>query len=320
MPTESTPQAAPPAPAQSSVTAQQDTNPLEQKQLSDLTDYEIAQLTQSIKEESAVERPLVGQLEPLLDTLTQEYTNKLIINKVKYLDHQGYTGLRRARGDGDCFYRSFAFSYVERLLPQPPSAAQLALAKIESLLPLLDQAGFMKDIYDDFYEPLKNLLVALGSQQTTRPTNLSLHESFNDPETSNAIVVFLRLLTSAYLKANAEEFEPFLFSLEDDPRFIESGRSPTIQEFCSLHVEPVQKEADHIQISALTRALSINLKIAYLDQSQVPIMFGNGGGGGDNEVGQGEAKVNFVQFEEGASETFEGALLYRPGHYDILYK
>ncbi|KAM0786215.1 hypothetical protein ACM66B_007018 [Microbotryomycetes sp. NB124-2] len=299
-----------PQPPQPPQQTQQQQVPLEQRNLTDLSDYEIAQLTSQLKEEQAQQRPLVGVLEPL-DNLRDEYQNETIINKIKHLEQNSWTGLRRLRGDGDCFYRAFAFGYVERLVPQPPSAAQLALAKLESLLPLLDQAGFMKDIYEDFYEPLRDLLVALGpSPPRPRPTVSSLHDSFNDPEVSNAIVVFLRLLTSAYLKANADEFTPFLFALDDDPRFLEGG-APTMDQFCSFHVEAVQREADHIQITALTRALQINIKIAYLDQSLVP-MTGSGGGEGD--------EVNFVEFEEEASESLDGALLYRPGHYDRLYR
>ncbi|KAK4049962.1 hypothetical protein OIV83_003786 [Microbotryomycetes sp. JL201] len=288
---------------------QQPQLPLEQRNLSDLSDYEIAQLTSQLKEEQASQRPLVGPLEPL-DNLLHEYHNETIVSKIKHLEQNSWTGLRRTRGDGDCFYRAFAFSYVERLVSQPASAAQLALAKLESLMPLLDKAGFMKDIYDDFYEPLRELLISLGPLPPgARPTLSSLHESFNDPEASNAVVVFLRLLTSAYLKANSDEFTPFLFALDDDPRFLEGG-TPTMDQFCSFHVEAVQKEADHIQITALTRALQINVKIAYLDQSAVPVA-----------TGRFETdEVNFVEFEESAPERLNGALLYRPGHYDILYR
>jgi ubiquitin thioesterase protein OTUB1 len=75
------------------------------------------------------------------------------------------------------------------------------------------------------------------------PDAEGLLQRFNDPETSNSCVVFLRLLTSAYLQANADDFAPFLFSLEDDPRFFDGG-VPTLQQFCSFHVEAVNKEAD----------------------------------------------------------------------------
>jgi len=123
-------------------------------------------------------------------------------------------------------------------------------------------------------------------------------------------------LTSAYLRTHSDDFTPFLFALEDDPRFLQEGGSPTMENFCQYHVEPVSREADHFQIVALTRALGTPLRIAYLDQS------GLAGVGGDQEGG---GEVNFLGFEEDRAKedrivSIEGALLYRPGHYDVLYR
>lgn len=82
------------------------------------------------------------------------------------------------------------------------------------------------------------------------------------------------------------------------------------------------------------------MRIAYLDQSGLPLGVGNENGG----EGVGEVEVNFLEFESEALERgekgVEGALLYRavfslflscilelrkltssrtgPGHYDIL--
>ena len=90
-----------------------------------------------------------------------------------------------------------------------------------------------------------------------------------------------------------------------------------MENFCQYHVEPVSREADHLQIVALTRALRTPLRIAYLDQSGLA-------GVGESENGGG-GEVNFLEFEEDRAEedgivSIEGALLYRPGHYDVLYR
>lgn len=68
-----------------------------------------------------------------------------------------------------------------------------------------------------------------------------------DPETNSAIIVFLRLLTSAFLRANSDDFSPFLFSLDDDPRFMEGG-APTMEQFCNFHVEG--ERLSHLAIDA----------------------------------------------------------------------
>lgn len=60
---------------------------------------------------------------------------------------------------------------------------------------------------------------------------------------------------------------------------------------------------DHVQMTALSKALHVNLNVAYLD--------------GRNSTGV----VDFVEFENGdnSSESVKPiVLLYRPGHYDVL--
>lgn len=59
------------------------------------------------------------------------------------------------------------------------------------------------------------------------------------------------------------------------------------------------KESDHIHIIALTSALSVCVCIQYMDR-------GHGG------------EINAHTFPEGQVPSLH--LLYRPGHYDILYQ
>lgn len=59
-------------------------------------------------------------------------------------------------------------------------------------------------VYEDFWEVFKRLLFRI---HTTDPETVELSDSellaaFNDPETSNSIVVYLRLVVSAYLKVS----------------------------------------------------------------------------------------------------------------------
>ena len=58
------------------------------------------------------------------------------------------------------------------------------------------------------------------------------------------------------------------------------------------------RESDHLHISALTAAMGVNVRVQYMDR-------GEGG------------KVNHHDFPEGAEPRIH--ILYRPGHYDILY-
>ncbi len=63
-------------------------------------------------------------------------------------------------------------------------------------------------------------------------------------------------------------------------------------------VDPMYRESDHIHIGALTAALGVGVRVEYMDR-------GNGG------------EVNHHDFPEGSPPFVH--LLYRPGHYDILY-
>ena len=68
--------------------------------------------------------------------------------------------------------------------------------------------------------------------------------------------------------------------------------------FIMQEVEPMNKECDHIHITALTSAVGIPVRVEYMDR-------GEGG------------LVNHHDFPECSKPAI--TLLYRPGHYDILY-
>jgi len=279
----------------------------EDTDLNSLSDAQILSLTQNIKDEEASRRPLISQTEPL-STLLAEYTSPAFIGKINWLTSHSWTGLRRSRGDGDCLYRSVAFAYVEKIFTSEDLALGVAmsLSTLEASLEDLKKVGFEALVYEDFYEVLRDLVLNIvePDRNGQRLTSATLLERFQHPETSNSIVVFLRLLTSAYIRLNADDFIPFLF----DP---ETGDFVEVVRFCESQVEATGKEADHPQILAVSRALKVSINVAYVD--------GTGAGG----VGDGDGKVDFVEFETEDSKgngTVPITLLYRPGHYDILEK
>lgn len=113
-----------------------------------------------------------------------------------------------------------------------------------------------------------------------------LHKIFNESGYSDYVVVYLRLITSGQLQEDADFYQ----------NFIEGNR--TIEEFRHLEVEPMYKESDHIHIIALCTALNVGVRVEYMDR-------GEGG------------YVKAHDFPEGKDPKI--FLLYRPGHYDILY-
>lgn len=152
-----------------------------------------------------------------------------------------------------------------------------------------------------FLDPLLALVRSFSPTSPTAesPTEYSLIQSLQDAETSNCIVVALRLMTASHIRTHPDDFAPFLFS----PTTFEP-LDP--DEFCRQEVEPCGKEADHVQIMALAGALGVGIRIAYLDRS---------------DVGEGDGPLNWVEFgmdtKKGKDETGETVqeepltLLYR---------
>ena len=47
--------------------------------------------------------------------------NQVIVSKIDYLARL-FSHMKRTRGDGNCFYRAFAYSYLENLLANMPES------------------------------------------------------------------------------------------------------------------------------------------------------------------------------------------------------
>lgn len=60
----------------------------------------------ALDDASSTNRPLIASVAPM-DVLRAEYENgsRSFVKQIDYLKGQGYAGIRRTRGDGDCFYR-----------------------------------------------------------------------------------------------------------------------------------------------------------------------------------------------------------------------
>jgi ubiquitin thioesterase protein OTUB1 len=115
----------------------------------------------------------------------------------------------------------------------------------------------------------------------------------SNQEISSAIIVYLRFLSSAHVRLNPDLYGPFL-----EPPYYDN-----VQLFCNQCLEAFGRDADHIAILALARAIQIGVDVSYLDRS---------------DTGEEPIVHEFRpdEWTEGVSEKVE--LLYRPGHYDIL--
>uniref|UniRef100_A0A0N4Z0Z5 ubiquitinyl hydrolase 1 n=1 Tax=Parastrongyloides trichosuri TaxID=131310 RepID=A0A0N4Z0Z5_PARTI len=196
-----------------------------------------------------------------------------------------YTNVRRVRGDGNCFYRSILTALLEKCLNDDNLLLQFQNLSREWRDKFFAM-GFPELTTSDFCDSIDELLKNIADKKYD---NNSLMVTLGDENIANYYVAYMRILTSAFLKENKALYEGF----------IEGGR--TMDQFCLDEVEPMWKECDHISIIALVNALKVNIRIEYMDQSHSP----EGGIHYDICGTDGEPFLFF---------------LYRPGHYDILYK
>lgn len=181
-----------------------------------------------------------------------------------------------------------AFAWFERVMlaKSKPELYMHAVKAMEESKDLLLAAQFEPLAFEDFYAVT---LETLETVPTSTPE--ALLTAFQTDEISNSIVMHFRLVASAYLKTHQDDYAPFL----------EFGQ--TMDEYCSMHVEAMGRESEEMMLIALTKAMHIGIEVAYLS--------GN----------QSADEVNFLPFLPDTAPYMPPlVLLYRPGHYDILYR
>lgn len=155
-----------------------------------------------------------------MSKLRTEYEggSRSFVDQIDYLISQGYVSVRRARGDGDCFYRcelqlarpirlgycrcvivlinhgslfivALAFAFIDYLLNSPQKIFAVALVKplLDSTVSMLEDAGFQKLVFEDFYDVLLSLIqqIVIPEPEGTTLTSETLLEAFQNPEGEN---------------------------------------------------------------------------------------------------------------------------------------
>lgn len=238
-----------------------------------------------IEQEIAYTTALVSESQAI-SSLNSEYLDDAVyIAKVKDLASK-YRAIRRTRPDGNCFFRAFAYAYLEYLVRNKEEFSKFYEYATKSK-ERLTKAGFPTFTIEDFYDTFMEVINKVKPKgDDTSEALAELHTLFNEQGYSDYVVVYLRLITSCHLKERADFYQNFI-----DGNY-------TIQEFCHQEVEPMYKESDHIHIIAICSALDAGVRVEYMDR-----------GDGNQVIAH--------EFPDGCKPNV--FLLYRPGHYDILY-
>ena len=136
-----------------------------------------------------------------LDEIAQEYLNNASFSsKFNWIKSKNmFSGVHRSSRDGNCFYRSIGFALVTSLLSLASESQKTVISHLNNSMSLLSESGIDEDIAYEFYAPLADLVKKVMEGHAQLPAIL---HAFTDAETSNSIVMYLRLLTSAYLKVS----------------------------------------------------------------------------------------------------------------------
>ena len=198
---------------------------------------------------------------------------------------------------------AIAFSYFETLI-NSCSKDQLDTerGRIRSLDSYIESVGnvspfIFQDMSDETFELFQRLSNLMGNRALAMA---ELTRSFNNPETDNSILYHLRLLASSWLKGNPDSFSQFVTA--DDLG---------VAGFCTNHLERPNAEIDHLGVVLLANVLlnpaGFVLEVAYLDRSA-------------------GSQVNTYRIPDEAQGRHPSELgpmihlLFRPDHYDILYR
>lgn len=277
---------------------------------SDYKDSDVMLQQSEIWEQDAAKSPFVGDKEPL-SSLEAEYKSgsPILLEKIKVLSEQ-YAAIRRTRGDGNCFFRSFMFSYLEHILEsQDQAEVERVKTNVEKCRKTLQGLGYADFTFEDFFALFIEQLESVIPVNEAPISHDELVMRSRDQSVSDYVVMFFRFVTSGEIRKRSEFFEPFIFGLANS----------TVEQFCKTSVEPMGEESDHVHITALSDALGVPIRVVYLDRSSCDT---------------GGVSVNHHDFvptcedtatasstsASGAETTPSIVLLYRPGHYDILYR
>ncbi|TKA71516.1 hypothetical protein B0A55_06112 [Friedmanniomyces simplex] len=250
------------------------------------SEEELAELQKLSNEyEPEVTGPLVSQREPS-SNITSEYASADPVYQAKTAAlPQKYS------------HYPIGFGYFEALIHLGDSNKFLVEeTRLRSLSNVLNAAGFDSFLYEDFADEALDLLRKVATAMHTGSASEVLHEAFNDDMVQNYVITYLKTLTAAWMKTHPADYAPWLLG-------------KTIDNYCEESVMPMGSEIENVSLSALKDVLlspsGIALEILYLDRTE----------GGE---------VNMHRFDpvnsHGGVTIGTIRLLYRPGHYDILYK
>uniref|UniRef100_A0A8R7R7C0 OTU domain-containing protein n=1 Tax=Triticum urartu TaxID=4572 RepID=A0A8R7R7C0_TRIUA len=176
-----------------------------------------------------------------------------------------YLEFRPVEEDGECFYRSFIFSYLEQVLDRKGrNEERRLLAAIQELAEESARLGWASEFsrsHDAFKELMKKVkrwkkkrrLIPISTDRYKR----KLLGFFSTYDQTEDIFVFLRLVAASWLCLHRADYT------EDIPGL---GEDDSVADWCLQHVTPRRAVAGRAQMWALAAALQVSLVLVQLNE------------------------------------------------------
>ncbi|TVU29929.1 hypothetical protein EJB05_21525 [Eragrostis curvula] len=201
-----------------------------------------------------------GLLEKVVGEGVKMNSNALLLSR-------SYSGFRPVLGDGECFYRSFIFSYLEQILDREDKNEEYRLlAAVKEVARQHKRLGWTSEFSNRRKAFKKMVKKVMRWKRYSRwkhvPTTKSyrkqkLLDFFSGSDVTRDIFAFLRLVAAIWICSHWEEYEPRVAELREDY---------TLRDWCFQEVIPEKVYTDHIQMTALVTALGVPLRVENLFQ------------------------------------------------------
>ncbi|CAL5058028.1 unnamed protein product [Urochloa decumbens] len=229
---------------------------------------------------------------------------------------RAYSEFRTVHGDGDGFYMSFIFSYLEQVLDRHDRHEEhRLLAAVKGVARQHASLGWTSE-FSWSHKAFKMLIKKVMRWKRHRrwkhaPTTKSYRkQKLLDFFSGHARTNDSELVAATWICSHSEEFEPLVPELNEDY---------TLRDWCSREVIQCKVFTDHVQMTALVTALGVPLRIEYLLQ----------GAGQDFYTGQEDSHDETPrstcwprrrpQAVPRGHVVPRVTVLYTNAHYDIIY-
>ncbi|KAF8686720.1 hypothetical protein HU200_043557 [Digitaria exilis] len=230
--------------------------------------------------------------------------------------HRKYSEFRPVRGDGECFYRSFIFSYLEQVLDRHDTHEEhrllVAVKEMARQHARLGWASEFSRSHKAFNKLIKKVMKWKKQDRWKLVPTTSRKEKllrfFNSSGRRNGIYAFLRFVTAIWMCSHNEDFEPLV---------PEINNSYTLKDWCFREVIPDKVFTDHVPIVALVTALGVPLRVEYLFQAAGQDLY-TGQVSHDNMPTSTSCPSHPHQIPAD-HKVPRVTVLYTVAHYDIIY-